>query len=134
VLTPTKARAGLEWRTMTIDLKTQISFPFKFLTPYAGAGVSYARSQAGYKVTTPELTVNYGGVLSDNIKKTLQDEFKLTGISGTGFETIKTFNGVSARVFGGASINIAYFRIDLTGMYEFISGNFGTSIGLRFQL
>jgi opacity protein-like surface antigen len=133
-LNPVTAQAGLVWRTMNGELKAQVSFPFKFVTPYAGAGVSYAWSQAGYKVTASELTVNNGDDLSDDIKNLLLEEYKLTQVSGTGFETIKTFNGVSLRVFGGASVNLAYFRIDLTAMYEFMSGRFGATVGLRFQL
>jgi opacity protein-like surface antigen len=133
-LNPVTARAGLVWKTINAELKTQVSFPFKFITPYAGAGVSYAWSQTGYKVTASELTVNDGDELSDEIKKILMDEYDLTQVSGAGFETIKTFNGVSLRVFGGASVNLAYFRIDLTAMYEFLSGRFGATVGLRFQL
>jgi hypothetical protein len=130
-----EAQADLVWRTMNVELKAQASFPFKFVTPYAGAGVSYALSQAGYKVITSELKADTGTI--KDIEKMLLDEegkYKLTGISDKGFEAIKKFNGINARVFGGASINLAYFRIDLTGMYEFISGNFGATVGLRFQL
>jgi opacity protein-like surface antigen len=134
-LTPTEAKADLVWRTMNAELKAQVSFPFKLVTPYAGAGVSYAMSQAGYKVTGTKLNIDRDSI--NDVEKLLMDEegkYKLTGISGTGFETIKKYNGISARAFGGASINLAYFRIDVTGMYEFISGNFGATIGLRFQL
>jgi opacity protein-like surface antigen len=117
---------------MNAEFKTHVSFPFKFVTPYAGAGVSYAISKAGYKVTGSELKTDAGGI--KDIEKLLLDEYKLTGVSDKGFETIKNFNGISVRVFGGASINLAYFRIDLTGMYEFLNGNFGATVGLRFQL
>jgi hypothetical protein len=131
-----EAQADLVWRTMNVELKTQVSYPFKFVTPYAGAGLIYAWSKAGYKVSGSELKLDAGRQIKD-IEKMMMDEegdYQLTGISGKGFETIKSFNGISARVFGGASINLAYFRIDLTGMYEFINGNFGATVGLRFQL
>jgi opacity protein-like surface antigen len=131
-LTPTEAQADLVWRTMNAELKAQASFPFKFVTPYVGAGVSYAWSQAGYKVTASKLEIDTGSI--DAVEKLLKDKYNLTGISGTGFETVKTINGISARVFGGASVNLAYFRIDVTGMYEFLSGSFGATVGLRFQL
>jgi hypothetical protein len=131
---PAEAQADLLWRTVNIELKTQVSFQFRFLTPYAGAGVSYAFSRAGYKVTATELKTDAGEI--KDIEKLMLDEdgkYKLTGISDKGFETIKTFNGISARVFGGASINLIYVRLDLTGMYEFLSGKFGATVGLRFQ-
>jgi hypothetical protein len=127
-----ESRAILEWRTLNGELKAQFSFPFKFLTPYAGAGVSYTWTQAGYKVTTPELQVDKRK-LTSNDEKLLRDSFDLTGISEKGFETMKSFNGISARAFGGFSINLAYIRIDMTAMYEFFSGDFGGTIGLRYQ-
>jgi len=39
-----------------------------------------------------------------------------------------------ARVFGGTSFNIAVIRIDLTGMYNFTTENWGANLGLRFQM
>jgi hypothetical protein len=132
-LTTKEANLGLEWRTISAEFKVQASFPFKFITPYAGAGISYAWSQAGYKVSTPELLVNDAS-LSDDEKKMLMEQIKVTGVSDKGFETINKFNGISARAYGGISINIAFLRIDFTGMYEFISGNLGATLGIRFQL
>jgi opacity protein-like surface antigen len=133
ILTPTEeAQAGIEWRTLNGELKAQFSFPFKFLTPYAGAGISYAWTQAGYKVTTPELQIDNRKLTSDE-EKQMRDRLEITGISEKGFETMISYRGISARVFGGASINLAYFRIDMTAMYEFINGNLGATIGLRFQ-
>jgi hypothetical protein len=132
-LTTTEAQLGLEWRTMSAEFKAQASFPFKFITPYAGAGVSFAWSQAGYKVTTPKLLINDDD-LSEDEKKILLEQLKITNVSDTGFETINKFNGISARVFGGFSINVAFFRIDFTGMYEFIGGYLGATFGMRFQL
>ncbi|ULQ59815.1 hypothetical protein K7I13_00155 [Brucepastera parasyntrophica] len=39
-----------------------------------------------------------------------------------------------ARVFGGLSFNIAVVKIDLYGMYNFVSGNWGANAGLRVQI
>ena len=38
------------------------------------------------------------------------------------------------RVFGGLSFNIAVVKIDLSGMYNFKSENWGANLGLRVQL
>jgi hypothetical protein len=132
-LTPKEAQLGLEWRTMSAEFKAQASFPFKFITPYAGAGISYAWSRAGYKVSASELLVNDASLTEDE-KKILLEQLKMTSVSNKGFETINKFNGISARAFGGVSINIAFFRIDITGMYEFIGGYLGATFGMRFQL
>jgi len=125
------SQIDLLWRTMSVEFKAQASFPFKFITPYAGAGVSYAWSRTGYKVKTDsEHPIN------DDIKTILKEEdqqIKVT--SDTGFEKINKFSGgISARAFGGVSLNIAFFRIDITGMYDFIGGNLGGTLGMRFQL
>jgi len=123
----------LDWRTICAELKVQASFPFKFITPYAGAGLSYALTQTNYKVTTPELLVD-GGSLSDDITKILLDQLNIKS-TNEGFGTENKFSGgLNARAFGGLSINIAFFRIDFTVMYEFIGGNIGGTIGMRFQL
>jgi len=131
MLSVSEAKLGLEWRTINAELKVQASFPFKFITPYVGAGIGYAWSQTGYKVTTSELSVDNGSL--EDIKDILK-QLGVTGVSDKGFETIKKFNGISTRAFGGISINIAFFRIDITGMYEFIGGYIGGTLGMRFQL
>jgi hypothetical protein len=122
----------LDWRTICAELKVQASFPFKFITPYAGAGISCAWSQANYKVTTPKLLVEGGSL--DDITKILLDQLNIKS-TDEGFGTENKFIwGLSTRAFGGISINIAFFRIDITGMYEFIGGYLGGTLGMRFQL
>ncbi|MDR2543453.1 MAG: hypothetical protein LBC80_08420 [Treponema sp.] len=131
-LNSTESQLGVEWKTKTLEFKTQFSFPLKIITPYAGVGVSYAWSQAGYRVKTSQLTVS-GGELSD-FEKYLLDEFKLSSVSETGFETIKKFTSFNSRVFGGFSFNFAVVRLDLTTMYDLVGNNLGATLGLRFQL
>lgn len=130
---------GVEWRTTSVELKTQVSLPYKIITPYLGAGVIYAWSQAGYKVTSSGLSItdSNGNAISGNEKTEIEELLRhdyLSGLSGTGFETINKHNGLNVRAFAGMSFNLAYVRLDLTGMYEFIGQNFGATIGIRFQL
>jgi len=127
--------AGLSWRTVSAELKTQISFPMKFFTPYAGAGVSYAYSTAGYLIKS-EITVkkDNGDPVNLNDVNDILKGYGLTSISDSGFESMKNFHNISARAFAGGSINLWVIRIDLTAMYEFFSGNLGATFGLRFQL
>jgi len=117
---------GIEWRTSTLELKTQVSFPFRFITPYVGVGVSYAFSQAGYRVKS-DISVT-------EAEEALLKSKGLSGVSETGFETIKKINSFNSRAFGGFSFNLAFFRLDLTGMYNFIGGDLGITVGTRFQL
>jgi len=139
-LSPTSPELGIDWRTTTVELKTQISFPYKIITPYLGFGVSYAWSQAGYKVTSPELSITRadGSAISDTerrlIEEILLNRYNLTGISGSGFETINKYTGLNTRAFGGIAFNLAYLRFDLTGMYEILGRNLGATFGMRFQL
>jgi hypothetical protein len=109
------------WKTTNIEFKMQASFPYKILTPYAGAGISYAWSQAGYRVSSKNSinTPNISGI---------------TKTSDKSFETINKDSGINTRVFGGFSFNLAYLRFDLTGTYEILNGNFGATFGLRYQM
>jgi hypothetical protein len=119
------SQLGIVWRTLTLEVKMQVSFSFKIITPYAGVGASYAFSRAGYRVEESETKDSYAEELKS---------LGLTGVSETGFESIKKFNSFNARAFGGLSFNLALFRIDLTGMYNVTGGNIGATIGFRFQL
>jgi hypothetical protein len=136
ILDPTHAHLNLQWRTLNSEIKAQISFPFRFLTPYAGAGISFAWTRTGYEVSTSDLTAKD---LADkeiglsDVTGTLENKYGMTGVYKSGFETIKTINSLSARAFGGFSINLIYVRLDVTAMYELFNGNFGGTIGLRFQ-
>ncbi|MCL2209859.1 MAG: hypothetical protein FWC19_07285 [Treponema sp.] len=134
-ITASDTNAGLEWRTISTELKTQISFPMKIITPYAGAGVSYAFSTAGYRLKS-EIEIKENGTIinPEDVAELFKEYVGITDISDSGFESIKNFHGLSARAFGGASINLLVIRIDITAMYEFLSGNFGATFGLRVQL
>lgn len=134
-ISTTDTNAGIEWRTISAELKAQISFPMKFFTPYAGAGVSYAYSTAGYRIKSDiEVKDGGGNIIPLETVNNILKGYGLTGISANGFESINAFHSFNARAFGGASINLWVIRIDLTAMYEFLSGNFGATFGMRFQL
>jgi opacity protein-like surface antigen len=111
------------WSTNTFELKAQASFPYKIVTPYAGAGVSYSWSKVSYKISASEPFIE-----EDKMRKFV------TEVSKGSFETITKDKRLNTRVFGGISINLAYVRLDLTGMYEFIGGNYGATLGIRFQM
>jgi hypothetical protein len=124
-----KPTVDITWKTLNVELKLQASFPYKIITPYAGAGVIYAfSSQAGYKISSPK---------SIPLDTTTLKKSGVTNTSEKSFETIiknsDIKSGINTRVFGGLSFNLGYVRLDLTGMYEILNNNFGATLGLRFQ-
>jgi hypothetical protein len=124
---------GLEWETMALDFKAQVSKSFLIVTPYVGLGASHAWSKAGYRVEA-----NVGG-LADDQKSAINAGLKTAGVEGIdfggkGFSTILEETGWSFRAFGGLSVNLALFRLDLTGLFNILDGNYGVTLGTRVQL
>jgi hypothetical protein len=122
---------GLEWETLALDFKAQVSKSFLILTPYVGLGATHAWSSAGYRVeakfdSNPDMSA-----INDSLK-----DAGVEGIDfgGKGFSTIFEETGWSFRAFGGLSVNLALFRLDLTGLYNFPDRNYGLTLGGRFQL
>jgi hypothetical protein len=131
------AAVNLEWNTVSLDLKAQISKTFAIVTPYLGLGGSYAFSSAGYSVDAP-ITMNGQPITQadiNTINSYLRDYgLEEVDVSADGISSILKINDFSFRGFGGLSLNLAAFRLDLTGLYSLLDGNFGGSVGLRFQL
>jgi hypothetical protein len=123
-LTGKEPKVDIVWGTNNLELKMQASFPYKIITPYAGAGVSYAWSKAGFEVSG----LSIGNAEEEKLRK-----FGIT-VSAKDFKSIIYKSGMNTRVFGGLSFNLVYVRLDLTGMYEILNGNFGATLGLRFQM
>jgi hypothetical protein len=131
------AELGFSWETTALDLTAQVSKSFILVTPYLGLGVNYAWSKAGYAVKT-DLTYD-GTPLTAGELAALKSALSTAGLSGidvdeTGFSSIINNDGLGLRLFGGLSFNIAVIRIDLTALYGLLSGDFGGTLGLRFQL
>jgi len=122
----------LKWDSTSIDFKAQVSLHLLIITPYLGLGGSYSWSNAGYSI---KASINDSSGNFDNVKEYLKDN-GLSGvdISDTGISSIIENSAFSFRAFGGLSLNLALFRIDLTGLYNFRDSNYGASIGFRFQL
>jgi hypothetical protein len=118
---------NLFWNTKAIDLKVQLSKSIFIITPYLGLGASYAWSEAGYETSlSGSLDAAKTYLAANGLGDMDIDGNKLSS-------TIKV-NGFSLRTFGGMSVNLAVFKLDLTGMYNFLDSNYGLSFGARFQL
>ena len=129
-------KVGLEWQTNTFELKTQVSFPLFIITPYAGIGVSYAMSKAGYNINTKVNVTDEEGedVKINDVVDLIKNLGGVTGVSENGIESITDVNDWNFRFYGGISLNIVVIKLDLTAMYNFTGGNFGATLGVRFQL
>ena len=124
---------NINWQTIALDFKAQVSHSFSIITPYFGLGASYGWSSTGYSVRgnitgfnndTMELINAYLAGAGLN-----EIEVNSTGISST----IRS-NAFSLRAFGGAAFNLSVFKLDFTALYNFRDRNFGMSLGFRFQV
>jgi hypothetical protein len=130
-------KVALQWETLALDFKAQISKSFLILTPYIGLGASHAWSSAGYTVDAGlkygnnDLTAADRGVINAALK-----DAGVEGLDfgGKGFSAIIEETGWSLRAFGGLSVNMALFRLDLTGLWNIFDGNYGITLGARFQI
>jgi hypothetical protein len=129
------------WATNVIDLKVQVSKSLLIVTPYLGAGASYGISSAGGGVTsTLQMSVDGGPAAAptqaqiDAITAYLESQSLTADLSSQGFLVQAAANGWSFRAFGGISLNILIVKLDLGAMYNFTSGSYGATLGLRVQL
>jgi len=119
---------NLNWSTRSLDFTLQVSQSFLIVTPYLGLGATYAWSRTGY-----EVRANVSGQV-DEVNTYLSSQGIDMDVSSTGMSSDFNNTAFGFRVFGGISLNMAVIRLDFTGIYSFLDGNYGASIGLRFQL
>ncbi|NNM55374.1 MAG: hypothetical protein HKM05_11740 [Spirochaetales bacterium] len=131
-VTLTAPTASLGLKDLSYELKAEISKNLLIVTPYAGAAIdlSEMRAEAAFNGT---ITSSAGSLTPSDISQ-------LNSLTGANF----TNNGVSytalsnniwgARIYGGFSFNIVFFKIDVKALYSFPSGNLGADVGARFQM
>jgi len=132
----TDPAVNFTWNTNVIDFKAQVSKTILFVRPYLGAGVSYGISSAGGGL--------YSSLLIDGVapsaatiaqyNQLLQAAGQDVTLSDQGFLVQASASGWAVRAFGGVSLDLLVLKTDFTGMYNFTSGSFGGSLGLRLQL
>lgn len=128
---------NLTWESLSLDVKAQISKSFLILTPYLGAGASYAWTTTGYS-TDADVTLN-GAPLSQVLITGIQGLLNIAGlgdinVTQSGISSELDKNAFSFRLFGGISVNLLVVRLDVTGLYSIPNGDYGATVGLRFQL
>jgi len=133
----TQPDANLQWNTTSLELKAQISKTFAIITPYFGVGGNYSFTNAGYSVDAKVL-IDGKQVTDADIKKINESLVSYglnpVNITADGISSLKDTKAFNVRAFGGLSLNLAAFRMDLTGLFNILDQNFGATLGLRFQL
>jgi len=121
-LTVSNSNAVLNLSAVTFEAKVQVSKSLLILTPYLGlsglVGSSTAKATVNATVTSPYSLSNWS----------------VPGLSSSGFSQSNSAAAFGLKVYGGTSINLFVFRLDLQGMYSFLDGSYGGTIGARFQL
>jgi hypothetical protein len=136
---------NLNWSSNVIDAKAQASMNLWILTPYVGAGASYSRSSVGGGLIAA--LQGDGQNLSDqeveDLKDNLREYENQTGndvgvdidqlSADKGITVERMVEGYSFRVFGGTSLNLLIFRMDMGVGYDLLGKNFSGNVGLRVQ-
>jgi hypothetical protein len=132
-LTITNPDLVFNWKTHTIQAKAQASWDLKILTPHLGFGAAHGFSNAGGGLySTLAYSNTNGSTLAD-----VQDAFEKLSYpipTTEGLEISSDADGWSFWVYGGTAINIVFLRLDLSAMYNFLSGTYGASANVRIQL
>ncbi|MFW5848840.1 MAG: hypothetical protein ACOCXN_03610 [Spirochaetota bacterium] len=126
------------WEANVIDLHAQVSKDILLFTPYAGIGASLGFGRAGASInselqSTPELSEDDISEINAALEEADMDTLPELGENGFSVSADMT-DGWAVRVYGGVSINILLLKIDLSGMYDFLGGNYGFTLGTRIQL
>lgn len=127
----------LKWSCFSLDLKGQVSKTFAIFTPYLGIGGSYGWSTVKYSVDA-DVTVNSRPIDQAyiNVINILLDGLGLQGmeLSQSGISSSSKDSAFNLRFFGGFSVNLSIFRLDLTGLYTPMGNNYGFGLGARMQI
>jgi hypothetical protein len=120
------------WDTNVIDLKLQLSKNLLLITPYIGAGVSYGISHAGGGMQSA-MTLNGSAVTQQQIDQINSEYGTNFTIQNPGFAVSEGASGISARVFGGLSVNLFILKVGVGAEYELFSGSIAGMANVRLQ-
>ena len=125
------------WNSNSLDANVQVSKKILLLvTPYIGAGLSYGFSNAGGGLSS-KLLINGNPATQTQIDQ-INQYLNATGqqtinFTTAGFKIGQKANGLSARAYAGASLNLWFLKLDVTGMYNIMTGKLGATVGARAQ-
>jgi hypothetical protein len=136
-LTATAPELTFTWRTHTFVGKLQASKKLLIFTPHLGLGTAYGVSSAGGGLSS-EIKYN-GHAITDSEIDMIEAALTAAGeevpdLSSDSILVTSDANGFSFWVYGGTAINIFFIKIDLSAMYNFLSGGYGGAVNVRLQL
>ena len=124
---------AFSWDTHTIQGKAQASWNLAILTPHVGLGAAYGFSNAGGGLFS-SLAYNTNTAVTFSQVQDAFDSFGYPIPTVDGLEITSDANGWSFWVYGGTAFNIFFIKLDLSAMYNFLSGTYGASANVRIQL
>lgn len=137
----TNPNVDFNWEALVFEAKAQASWNAVLLTPYLGAGLSYAPYAKAGGGLQSQLQVSKNGGAYTNITQSDIDALNaaypgaFSNLSSTSFVVSASMPpSWSIRAYGGFSLNILIAKLDITGMYNFLDGAFGLSANVRVQL
>jgi hypothetical protein len=140
-LTVTSPALAYLWKTNTLDFQLEVSKTILFIvTPYAGVGVTIGRSYAGGGFssniqldgsTLTQTKIDYYNQLYQKYGQS--SPFSGFGTTQPGIYVGSSINNVVPRVFLGVSANLLFLKLDVTGMYNVMTGKLGATVGARAQ-
>ena len=125
----------MEWTANVFDVKAQLSKSFLIVEPHIGLAASFGSAETTSGLNADVVVVDDGttnpaaGVTAADI----EDAFGV-GVTETGLGLDTDATTFAVRAFGGASLNLTVFRLDLGVMYNLTSGAMGGTLGARFQI
>jgi hypothetical protein len=122
----------LSWSSKSLELTLQISKNILLITPYLGFGASYSWSEVGYDA---DAAVRYNGspITPPDITA-IGNELGGISLGAGGLSSSKKDSAFGLRGFGGISLDLMVFHLDMTGLFNFFDKNYGAQVGFRVQL
>jgi hypothetical protein len=131
-ITIDKPDVELSWSTKSLELTLQISKNILIITPYLGFGASYSWSEVGYDA---DAAVQYNGNdITQSDINALRPVLGGINLGSGGISSSKQDGAFGLRGFGGISLDLMVFHLDMTGLFNFFDKNYGAQIGFRVQL
>ncbi|MEX2443441.1 MAG: hypothetical protein WD492_07540 [Alkalispirochaeta sp.] len=124
-------KLDFDWTANVFDVKAQVSKSFLIVEPHFGLGAAFGTAETNTGLTASVTAEDENGqdISLDQLESVAGVTIGEQGIS-LGSD-VSTF---SLRAFGGASLNLVVFRLDLGVMYNITSGALGGTLGARFQI
>ncbi|HEY9595242.1 MAG TPA: hypothetical protein VHE79_12230 [Spirochaetia bacterium] len=126
-------------QTNVLEAKLQLSKKLLFLTPYVGGVAAFSFGSSGTGSVQSQLLWG-GSPITQQQADAITQYYKSNGqtppdFSTTGFSaTATTAAGWDFRAYGGLSVNIFFFALDLNASYDITNNAFGAGLNTRIAL